>query len=54
MINFELTLSKLAGYICLLFSAWLIALEQYETATDFAFYSAILFGTKNLSRMVTK
>lgn len=54
MINFELTLSKLAGFICLLFSAWAMALEQYETATDFAFYAGILFGTKNLSKMVSK
>jgi len=54
MVSFELTLSKLAGFICLAFSAWAMSVNEYTTATEFAFYSAILFGTKNLSRNLSK
>ena len=55
MINkFELTYSKIGAFYCLLLSTVLIYSHQYEAATDFAFVSAVLFGTKNIASMRPK
>ena len=47
--NFEFTLSKLAGFLCLAYAGWLIYLGEYESSGVWGLSGMAIFTGKNLS-----